>query len=117
MIQIASLIKEQFLTILDLMQLGVLLIHLSGVDRCCLPKAMERSTTVTSNFSRYVETAKYRVLNPLRLNPKFSDLGPLILVTVKLLETGCISSLRDLEAYMIGISMVRSPKSSLQVIC
>ena len=90
-----------------LMQLGVLLMYLSGVDQLSLPKWTEGSTTATTNFSHYVETAKYNILNPLRLNPKFSHLCPLLAVPVKLLRTGWIRSLRDLEEYMIGIARVR----------
>lgn len=79
------------------------------MDRCCLPKLIEYSTTATSSFSRYVEVVKYRILSPLRLDPKFSNLGPLLVVAVKLLETGWIWSLRDLEEYMISRARVRSP--------
>lgn len=103
-----NLFLDQFYLIsgLVLMQLGMLLMHLSGVDQLSLPKWIEGSTTATSNFSHYVETAKYNILNPLRLNPKFSHLSPLLAVPVKLLETGWIRSLRDLEEYMIGIARV-----------
>ena len=111
-----SFLDQIYLTSgLVLMQLGMLLMHVGGVDELCLPKWIERSTTATSNFSHYVETAKYNILNPLRLNPKFSHLWPLLAVPVKLLETGWICSLRDLEEYMIGIARVRLPNPSLQV--
>lgn len=95
-----------------LINLGVLFVYLSGVDRCCLPKLIECSTTATSSFIRYVDIAKYRILSPLRLNPKFSNLGPLLVVPVKLLETGWIWSLRDLEEYMISMArrFSRSPE-------
>ncbi|MCJ1267175.1 hypothetical protein MMC22_007060 [Lobaria immixta] len=96
-----------------LINLGVLFVYLSGVDRCCLPKLIECSTTATSSFIRYVDIAKYRILNPLHLNPKFSNLGPLLVVPVKLLETGWIWSLRDLEEYMI--SMARRFSRSCEV--
>lgn len=111
-----SFLDQFYLTSgLVLMQLGMLLMHVSGVDELCLPKWIERSTTATTNFSHYVETAKHNILNPLRLNPKFSHLCPLLAVPVKLLETGWIRSLRDLEEYMIGIARVRLPNPSLQV--
>lgn len=89
--------------------------HLGGVNQFSLPKTMERSATDLSSFFHYVKTAKYRILDPIRLNPKFSNLGPLLVVPVKFLETGWIGSIRDLEDYMIGIARVRLPNLALQI--
>lgn len=89
--------------------------HLGGVNEFHPPKTMERSTIDLSIFPHYVETAKYRILDPIRQNPNFSNLGPLLVVPVKFLETGWFGGIRDLENYLIGMARVRLSNLALQI--
>jgi hypothetical protein len=52
---------------------------------------------------RFVEKAKYRILNPIRLDKRFEDVAPLITVATKFLDLRWLRCIRDLETYLLSV--------------
>jgi hypothetical protein len=66
-----------------------------------------QSSAIAMNFSRFVERTKYRILNPMQLDPSFAEINPLFAVAAKLVESGWLHCLRDLENYILSTAKVR----------
>ena len=66
----------------------------------------ELSSSRALDFIRFVENAKYRLLSPLRLDAKFQDIVPLIVIATRLVELGWLWNVRDLETYLLCVSKV-----------
>lgn len=64
----------------DFTQLGVLLFYLNGVNGCSSTASRKRSSAMAFSFARYVDTAKLRILNPLRVDSRFDNFAPMIKV-------------------------------------
>ncbi|KAL8948333.1 MAG: hypothetical protein Q9222_005471 [Ikaeria aurantiellina] len=55
-------------------------------------------------FVRYMDVIKFRIINPLLLDPELSDLGSVIVTVRKMLEVGWLSSIQGLENYIIAVT-------------
>jgi hypothetical protein len=108
-------LDPQVLTLIDVLlsdfaELGVLLLYLNGVNGCSSTTSRKRSSAMAFSFARYVDTAKLRILNPLRVDSRFDNFAPMIKVISQLLEAGWIYTVRDLEHYLIETAKVsRAP--------
>ena len=89
-----------------LVQLGDLLKFFSPAGITPYQNMSEQTSIAALNNVRFAEQARYRVLNPLRLDNRFEDILPLIVVTTELLEIGWLRSVRDLETYLLSIAEV-----------
>jgi hypothetical protein len=85
--------------------LGVLLVCLSGANQNCFSTARQTFTAAsTAKFSRFLNVAKFRILNPLCLDDSLSNFRPLFQTAIKVLEVGWLRTVRDVERYLISIT-------------
>lgn len=76
-----------------------------------------QSSITTLNHTRFVEQARYQILNPLQLDNEFGDIVPLIIIATEFVRLGWLRSMHGLENYLLFIAEVCKFESTLLVLC
>ncbi|KAL9113102.1 MAG: hypothetical protein Q9227_002714 [Pyrenula ochraceoflavens] len=86
-----------------LFQIGYLLLCFIGGELLVDGDFSKQSSSQKLRSAASVQNIKYGIIHPLRLDTRFQELQPLLVVTTKLLELGWIICVRDLENYLLSI--------------
>ncbi|KAL8991367.1 MAG: hypothetical protein Q9169_007885 [Polycauliona sp. 2 TL-2023] len=101
----SSLLKSSNRSLIatDVSQLGFLLWKLGKMidNRSPDGSLSVKSSAATSRSSRFADVLRFRVAGPLSLDVDLSELRPLVIIAVKMVEIGWLMSLRAFEGFMI----------------